>query len=95
MVIEREIDDNGKIILRVINDSEDNFTNLKAFRKDFLSLIGEHEIVKISEHTTVFQTPELYGTDKVFIVFFSDLALFNKSGKCLVFEYNFPGFMRN
>ena len=94
MVIEREIDNNGRMILTLINDSQDSYTNLKAFRKDFLPLIGEHEIIKVSEHTTVFQTSDLYGTDNVFILFLSDLALFN-NGKCTVFEYKFPGFMKD
>lgn len=94
MIIEREIDENGKTILRVVNDSGDKFTNLKAFRKDFLPVLGEHMIVRVTEHTTVFQTPELYDTEKVFILYHSDLALFN-NGKCLIFEYNFPRFMRD
>ena len=91
MFIEREIDENGKTILHVFNDSKDNFTNLKAFRKDFFPILGEHKIIKISEHTVVFQTPEFYDTTKMFILFHSDLLLFN-NGKCLIFEYNFPKF---
>lgn len=91
MFIEREIDENGKTILHVFNDSKDSFTNLKSFKKDFLPILGEHKIIKASEHIAVFQTPELYDTTKVFILFHSDLLLFN-NGKCLIFEYNFPKF---
>lgn len=92
MIIERNVDENGKLFLRVFNDSKENYTNLKAFRKDFLPVLGEHKIIKITEHTTVLQIPEQYDTDKVLIVFHSDLALYN-NGKCLIFEYNFPRFI--
>ena len=37
MRIERLVDENNKLELRVVNDDGSNYTNLKAFKKDFVS----------------------------------------------------------
>lgn len=89
MLIERLVDENGKLELKVINDENEQYTNLKAFRKEFLPLLGEHKIIGVSEHVFKFQVPELYDTTKVLILFHSDLALYN-IGSMKIFEYNFP-----
>ena len=91
MLIERLLDENDKLEIRVINNDDAKYTNLKAFKKDFLPLLGEHRIVRVTEHTFSFQTPELYGTTKVLILFHSDLCLYNVN-MLRIFEYNFPKF---
>ena len=64
------------------------YTELKGFRKVFLPLLGEYRVIRQSEHVFVFQIPELYGQDKVIILFHSDLTLFGVSGRCILFEYS-------
>lgn len=89
MKIEQIRDENNKIELRVINDDDTKYTNLKAFKKDFLPLLGEHKVVRVTEHTFSFQIPELYDTTKVLILFHSDLCLYNID-LLRIYEYNFP-----
>ena len=89
MLIERLKDGNGKLEIHVINDDDENYTNLKAFKKDFLPLLGEHKVIRVTEHTFSFQVPELYDTTKVLILFHSDLCLYNIN-MLRIFEYNFP-----
>lgn len=89
MIIERTLDENNKIELKVFNDDNEKYSNLKAFKKDFLPLLGEHKVVRVTEHTFSFQIPELYGTTKVLILFHSDLCLYNVN-MLRIFEYNFP-----
>lgn len=89
MLIEQLKDQNGKIEIRITNDDEERYTNLKAFKKDFLPLLGEHKVVRVTEHTFTFQIPELYDTTKVLILFHSDLSLYNV-GLLRIYEYNFP-----
>ena len=89
MKIEQIRDENNKIELRVINDDDTKYTNLKAFKKDFLPLLGEHRVVRVTEHTFSFQIPELYDTTKVLILFHSDLCLYNID-LLRIYEYNFP-----
>lgn len=89
MKIEQVRDENNKIELRVINDDDTKYTNLKAFKKDFLPLLGEHKVVRVTEHTFSFQIPELYDTTKVLILFHSDLCLYNID-LLRIYEYNFP-----
>lgn len=89
MLIERLKDGNGKFEIHVINDDNENYTNLKAFKKDFLPLLGEHKVIRVTEHTFSFQVPELYDTTKVLILFHSDLCLYNIN-MLRIFEYNFP-----
>ena len=91
MLIERLKDGNGKLEIHVINDDDENYTNLKAFKKDFLPLLGEHKVIRVTEHTFTFQVPELYDTTKVLILFHSDLCLYNIN-MLRIFEYNFPRF---
>ena len=83
MRIEKRLDENGKVELVVHQDSEELYTELKGFRKVFLPLLGEHKVIRQSEHVFMFQIPEFYGQDKVIILFHSDLALFGVSGKCV------------
>ena len=94
MLIERLKDGNGKLEIHVINDDDENYTNLKAFKKDFLPLLGEHKVIRVTEHTFTFQIPELYDTTKVLILFHSDLCLYNIN-MLRIFEYNFPKFEAN
>lgn len=94
MLIERLKDGNGKLEIHVINDDDENYTNLKAFKKDFLPLLGEHKVIRVTEHTFSFQVPELYDTTKVLILFHSDLCLYNIN-MLRIFEYNFPKFEAN
>ena len=89
MKIEQIRDENNKIELRVINDDDTKYTNLKAFKKDFLPLLGEHKVIRVTEHTFSFQIPELYDTTKVLILFHSDLCLYNID-LLRIYEYNFP-----
>ena len=89
MKIEKMRDETNKIELRVINDDDTKYTNLKAFKKDFLPLLGEHKVVRVTEHTFSFQIPELYDTTKVLILFHSDLCLYNID-LLRIYEYNFP-----
>ena len=89
MKIEQIRDENNKIELRVINDDDTKYTNLKMFKKDFLPLLGEHRVVRVTEHTFSFQIPELYDTTKVLILFHSDLCLYNID-LLRIYEYNFP-----
>lgn len=89
MKIEQVRDENNKIELRVINDDDTKYTNLKAFKKDFLPLLGEHKVIRVTEHTFSFQIPELYDTTKVLILFHSDLCLYNID-LLRIYEYNFP-----
>ena len=89
MRIERLVDENNKLELRVVNDDGSNYTNLKAFKKDFLPVLGEHKVLGVSEHVFKFQVPEQYGTTKVLILFHSDLSLFNHTA-LKIYEYNFP-----
>jgi hypothetical protein len=91
MLIERLLDENNKLEIRVVNDDDAKYTNLKAFKKDFLPLLGEHRVVRVTEHTFSFQVPELYDTTKVLILFHSDLCLYNIN-MLRIFEYNFPRF---
>lgn len=90
MLIERLTDGNGKLEIHVTNDDNVKYTNLKAFKKDFLPLLGEHRVVRVTEHTFSFQTPDLYDTTKVLILFHSDLSLYNVN-LLRIYEYNFPG----
>ena len=89
MKIEQIRDENNKIELRVINDDDTKYSNLKAFKKDFLPLLGEHRVIRVTEHTFSFQIPELYDTTKVLILFHSDLCLYNID-LLRIYEYNFP-----
>lgn len=89
MKIEQIRDENNKIELRVINDDGAKYTSLKAFKKDFLPLLGEHKVARVTEHTFSFQIPELYDTTKVLILFHSDLCLYNID-LLRIYEYNFP-----
>ena len=89
MKIEQIRDENKKIELRVINDDDTKYTSLKAFKKDFLPLLGEHRVIRVTEHTFSFQIPELYDTTKVLILFHSDLCLYNID-LLRIYEYNFP-----
>ena len=86
MVIDKLLDENNKIVLNVINNNQEHYTNLKAFKKE-LSALQELEVVKTTERTFVFQTPEIYDTEKVFILFHSDLAIYNLCGSCKIYEY--------
>ena len=89
MKIEQIRDENNKIELRVINDDDTKYSNLKAFKKDFLPLLGEHRVIRVTEHTFSFQIPEIYDTTKVLILFHSDLCLYNID-LLRIYEYNFP-----
>ena len=89
MKIEQIRDENNKIELRVINDDDTKYSNLKAFKKDFLPLLGEHRVIRVTEHTFSFQIPELYDTTNVLILFHSDLCLYNID-LLRIYEYNFP-----
>ena len=91
MLIERLLDENNKLEIKVVNDDNAKYTNLKAFKKDFLPLLGEHRVVRVTEHTFSFQVPELYDTTKVLILFQSDLCLYNIN-MLRIFEYSFPRF---
>lgn len=88
MRIEKRIDENEKVELVVFKEPGETIsTNFKGFRKDFLPLVGEHKIVKQTEHTYLFQLPEQYGQERVMIMFYSDVELLRVSGKCILFEY--------
>ena len=91
MRIEKRLDENGKIEVVIHQENEELYTELKGFRKAFLPLLGEHKVIRQSEHVFMFQIPEFYGQDKVIILFHSDLTLFGVSGKCILFEYGWTG----
>lgn len=87
MRIERRLDENGKLELLVFQENGEQYSELKGFRKVFLPLIGEHKVIRQSEHVFMFQIPEMYDQEKVIILFHSDLKLFELSGRCILFEY--------
>ena len=88
MRIEKRVDENNKIELVVHQENGEVYNELKGFRKIFLPLLEDYKVVRQGEHVYVFQIPELYGQDKVIILFHSDLKMFEVSGKCILFEYS-------
>ena len=86
MKMERYIDEDGKVVVKLINDNNKNYNGLRMFKKDFIDKF-EHKVIKESEHTYVFQVPRMYDSEWVYILFHSDLHLFNTAGECEIYEY--------
>lgn len=90
MRLERNIDENSKLELKVLIDKTESYNDFKSFKKVFLPLIGEYDLVKQSEHLFIFKLPEIKNKDGVMILFQSDLDLLKVSGECVLFEYSWP-----
>ena len=64
MRIEKRLDENAKVELVVHKEDEELYAELKGFRKVCLPLLGEHKVIRQSEHVFMFQIPEFTDRTK-------------------------------